>query len=422
MVSMEVLMDILVLDRQGYSVRAISRKTGIHRNTVKKYLEAGGPPVYRKQKRKASILDAYRPAIRDWLAEDNFRATWIYERLKPLGYTGSYDTVKEYVRLVKEQASRVAYLRFETIPGEQGQMDWADFQVEEPDGRISTVFLFVFVLGYSRALYAEFVPRCTLESFLDAHIRAFAYLGGVPTEILYDNMKHVVRGRKDGRVEFNVEFLHFAHHYRFRPRACPPYSPWVKGKAERPIDYLRERFWRGYGFESIDKTNRDLLSWLDETANERVHGTHGQPVRVRWDEEKASLGQMPRVAYDTSVKVFRKVYRDCRIRYNGNGYVLPHHVVGKRVMLKVKNGTIRFFDDDDLLVTYTEAQGKGQVVSNRFFYDQLRRDREQGRRKYGRAKGKATRGLVSSSLFPQVQHRPLAHYEQLVEGGGTWNN
>ena len=131
---------------------------------------------------------------------------------------------------------------------------------------------------------------------------------------------------------------------------------------------------------------------------------------------------MPRVAYDTSVKVFRKVYRDCRIRFNGNGYVLPHHVVGKRVMLKVKNGTIRFFDDDQLLATYTEAQGKGQVVCNRFFYDQLQRDREQGRRKYGRAKGKATRGLISSSLFPQVQHRPLAHYQQLVEGGGTWNN
>jgi len=422
MVTMEVLMDILVLARQGYSVRAIARKLGIHRKTVKKYLEAGGPPVYRKRKRKGSILDPYRGVIRDWLAEDNFRATWIYERLRSLGYTGSYDTVKSYVREVKEQASRIAYVRFETIPGEQGQMDWGDFQVVGPGGRISTVYLFVFVLGYSRALYGEFVPRCTMEAFLDAHIRAFAYLGGVPAEVLYDNMKHVVRGRKDGRVEFNVEFLHFAHHYRFRPRACPPYSPWVKGKVERPMDYIRERFWRGYPFESMEKTNRDLLRWLDETANERVHGTHGQPVRVRWEREKLSLGKPPPVAYDTSVKVFRKVYRDCRIRYNGNRYVLPHHVVGKRVMLKVKGGTIRFFHDDELLVTYAEAQGKGQVVSNPFFYEQLRRDREQGRRKYGRGKGKATRGLASSSLFPQVQHRPLAHYEQLVQGGGIWKS
>ena len=101
-------------------------------------------------------------------------------------------------------------------------MDWADFEVEEPDGTSVTLYLFVFVLGYSRALYAEFVRRSTLEAFLDAHIRTFEYLGGVPMEVLYDNMKQVVRGRKDGRVEFNVEFVHFAHHYRFLPRVCPP--------------------------------------------------------------------------------------------------------------------------------------------------------------------------------------------------------
>ena len=98
MVTMEGLMDILVLDRQGYSVPGIARKLGIHRKTVRKYLEAGGAPVYRKQKRKASILDAFRPAIREWLAQASYRATWVYDRLRSLGYTGSYETVKGYVR------------------------------------------------------------------------------------------------------------------------------------------------------------------------------------------------------------------------------------------------------------------------------------------------------------------------------------
>lgn len=217
-------------------------------------------------------------------------------------------------------------------------------------------------------------------------------------------------------------FVHFAHHYRFLPRACPPYSSWVKGKSERPIDYIRERFWRGYRFESVERANRDLRLRLNETANERVCGTHGQPVRLRWEEERARLGRRPPVEYDTSVKVFRKVYRDCRIRYNGSDYVLAHRVVGKRVMLKIKDGTIRFYHDDELLVAYPQARGKGEVVSNPFFYEQLRRDREQARRKYGRQKGTATRGLVNSSLFPQVQYRPLAHYEELVAGGGRWNN
>ena len=82
----------------------------------------------------------------------------------------------------------------------------------------------------------------------------------------------------------------------------------AKGKVERPTDYLRERFWRGDVFGSIDKTNKDVLIWLNETANERVHGTHRQPVRMRWEAEISSLGRLPAADYDTSIKVLRKVY------------------------------------------------------------------------------------------------------------------
>jgi len=81
---------------------------------------------------------------------------------------------------------------------------------------------------------------------MDCHIHAFLFFGGIPQEILYDNMKHVVTGKQNGRPVFNIEFLHFAHHYGFSPKLCPPYSPWVKGKVERPMDYIRGHFWRGY--------------------------------------------------------------------------------------------------------------------------------------------------------------------------------
>lgn len=123
-------------------------------------------------------------------------------------------------------------------------MDWGDFQVREANGqKTSKVYLFVLLLGYSRAMYAEFVLRCTLEAFMDSHIRAFQYLGGVPGEILYDNMKNVVTRRRGRRAEFNGEFLHFAHHYQFQPVACAPYRPWVKGKVERPTIWGALRMW-----------------------------------------------------------------------------------------------------------------------------------------------------------------------------------
>jgi hypothetical protein len=128
------------------------------------------------------------------------------------------------------------------------------------------------------------------------------------------------------------------------------------------------------------------------------------------------------VDYDTSLKLFRKVYKDCQVSYEGSRYVLLHQVVGKQVLLKIKEGKIRFFEDDKLLCSYPQAQEPHQLVSNPLFYEQLKRDKEQLRRKYGRLKGKASRGLSLGSLFPQVMVRPLAEYERLAQGGAVWSN
>jgi transposase len=417
-------MDIFALKRQGHSIRSIAKKLGIHRNTVKKYLARGELPKYTKEKRKGSLLDPYKQVIEDLLAEDAYQATWLCERVRQLGYAGGYDTVRRYVQSIKQQQRRLAYIRFETEPGRQAQMDWGEFQVQRSNGQSHRLYLFVLLLGFSRAMYAELVSHCTLEAFLDAHIRAFHYLGGVPQEILYDNMKNVVISRHGGQVKLNTEFVHFAHHYGFGPEVCPPYSPWVKGKVERPMHYIRERFWRGYAFDSLDRTNRDLLRWLTETANRRLHGTHRQPVQQRWQQEQSQLGPRPEVAYDTSLKVVRKVYKDCQVSYNGNRYVVPYHVVGKKILLKIKAGTIRFYDDQELLVTYQESQDTGSRIGQPGLYEKLLQDIAQRRRKYQqhKGKGKATQGVVTRSLFPQVAYRPLAEYDRLVAGGGVWTN
>ena len=422
MISWEVYMDIVTLHRQGLSARAIAKKLGIHRNTVKKYIQARQPPNHKITPRRKSLLAPYHQIIADFLDEDNYRATWIFGRLKQLGYSGGYGIVKNHVRKVKQKNQRQAYLRFETIPGLQGQMDWADFQVADFKGGGFTVYLFVLVLGFSRAMFAMFVDRCTLQAFMDAHISAFHYLGGVPMEMLYDNMKQVVLSRKEGAPVFNIEFSHFARHYGFKPIACPPYSPWVKGKVERPVDYIRESFWRGYSFTRIEQANRDLLSWLSETANRRKHGTHRQLVDMRWQQEQRSLSPCPASDYDTSIKEYRKVYKDCSISYDASSYQVPPDVVGKKILLKVKDGIIRFYDDDRLLATHAQATEKGSWVTNDAITAQILRQRQNGKKRYGRTKGKATRGLVNASLFPQVLYRPLSEYEQFAQGGAPWIN
>ena len=422
MISKEVFMDIVAMYRTGHSIRKIARVTGIHRNTIKKYIKGDLFPQYQKKKSKESILGPYQQIIKDYLEQDNYQATWIFERLKKMGYRGSYDTIKIYVRKIKEQKSRLAYVRFETEPGLQAQVDWGDFQIQEPNGNTTTIYAFIMLLGYSRAMYIEFVDQCTLEVFMDCHIKAFRYFKGIPAEILYDNMKNVVLGKENGKPIFNNEFLHFSHHYGFQPRVCPPYSPWVKGKVERPLDYVRERFWRGYNYSSMQRTNEDIISWMNDTANQRIHGTHHQPIKKRWEEEIACLGKLPLFDYDTSIKAFRKVYKDCQLSYNGNRYVVPYHVVGKKVMLKIKDKLIRIYHDQELLASYREPTGKKHLLGDPKFYEQLKEDKEQVRRKYGKNKGKATRGLTNGSLYLKVAYRPLLEYEQYANGGVLWNS
>jgi transposase len=124
---MEVHMDILSLRRQGFSKRYIAKKLGIHRNTVTKYLLMRTAPGYAKPRAKPSILDPYKPLICSLLDQDDYRATWILDRIQAAGYSGGYDTLKIYVRKIKKRLTRLAYTRFETSPGLQGQVDWADF-------------------------------------------------------------------------------------------------------------------------------------------------------------------------------------------------------------------------------------------------------------------------------------------------------
>jgi hypothetical protein len=256
-----------------------------------------------------------------------------------------------------------------------------------------------------------------MTTFLDCHQNAFRFFGGAPSEILYDNMKNVVVRRHVGRAQFNTTFLDFCAHFGFSPVACPPYSPWYKGKVERPIDYLRERFWRGYAYTDLERSNRDVCDWNFSVASQRVHGTTKEQVSLRFTREQPHLGALAERSYDTSEKVFRKVYKDCQISFGGNRYVVPHTLVGRVALLKIKNGALRIYDDATLCAEYRIPEGKGELLSHPRFYEALREDREQRERRYRIpfGKAKATRGLLKEGLiYETVQRRPLDVYDALL--------
>ena len=379
------------------------------------------------------------PADRTVPGDAQYRASTIYDRLRRQGFTGGYEIVKRAVRTIRAEHQCKAYMRFETEPGVQAQVDFGEFAVEEPDGAIRRYFLFALILGYSRMLYAELLERCDMVSFLEAHQRAFAVLGGAPLEVLYDRMRNVFLRQLVGKVEFTQSLVEVATHYGFTPRVAPAYAPWVKGKIERPMDFVRESFWRGYAFTDLLTANHDLAHWLAEKA-ERVHGTTHERVDERFARERPHLLGLPPHPCDVSERLYRDVRKDCTIPVYGNRYVVEHTLVGHRVVVRVRGDQLRVFEDARLVVTYTIPQGKGHLVQDPRFYAALRADKEQQKRKFGRgegrrkSKGRAWKKTTSPSrptnpidvmrvqvstdvasvgLALEVQHRSLTDYAAL---------
>jgi transposase len=415
MMTREVRMDIVMLHRQGLSKRQIAKRLGIHRGTVSGYLERGGQPPPPPASRRGSVLGAFADRIKAWMEEDDYHATWMHQRLKVLGFEGGVRAVQRFVRGVRDRLVRKAFLRFETEPGQQAQVDFAELAVVDESGEtVAKYHMFLMVLGFSRKRYAELLLRPDLTNFMEAHQRAFRFFGGVPAEILYDCMKTVVIRRRGKEPQWNEGFHSFAEHTGFVPRLCPPYASWVKGKVERPIRFIREGFWRGYRCASLHSGNRDLLAWLLEQES-RIHGTTCQSIAERFEAERAHLGPLPRTDFDTSARHFRSVGKDCIARFDRNCYMVPHRAVCKEVLVRVKDGLLRVFDGAELLVAYQIPEGHGHLVTDPELVRALREDPEQNRMKYRRPpeghKGKArTLGPVATPWAVTVQYRPIADY------------
>jgi transposase len=220
-------LDILMLKRRGMSQRTIAKKLGISRNTVKRYLENPEFPATRTAPRtRKSLLDPYRDTLQTWLEEDmDYTATWIYDHLRAMGFHGSYEIVKRTVASLKAERQKIAYMRFETEPGYQAQVDFGEFQVDNANGTIKKLYLFSMILGYSREIYGELIERCDMPSFLDCHIRAFDHFGGVPNQILYDRMRNVFIGKVAGKNKFNDTLMVLPCTTVLSRRLPPPTRP-----------------------------------------------------------------------------------------------------------------------------------------------------------------------------------------------------
>ena len=292
-IRLEEWVDIVSLHRQGLSIRAIARRLGVSRNTVRAALRRDGPPKRAPQHRPRSKLEPFRDYLLARLAEfPELSAEVLLEEIRAMGYSGGRTILKEFT-LPYRVRRREPVVRFETPPGQQAQVDWAHLGVHAIGGKPAQLYLFVMVLGFSRALYAEVTTSMGMEPFLSAHVRAFVAFGGVPEQLLYDNAKTVVLSRGRGGPVFHPALLDFAGTCGFSPKVCRPYRAKTKGKVERTIGYVRDRFFVGRTFADVADLETQLGAWIDGVANARTHKTTGERPVDRLAREK--LAALPPV-------------------------------------------------------------------------------------------------------------------------------
>jgi len=360
------LMMILDLHRQGLKVAAIARHVGVDRKTVRKYIARGlEPPRYGPRQPRFRAIDKHVAYLRARLAEyPGLTAQRLHREIAGLGYAGGYSMVRDEVRALRPAGGGKGYaVRFETLPGEQAQVDFAQFRVsftDEPDV-VHIVWLFSIVLGYSRLIWGRFAHRQTMQTVLACHKAAFEAFGGVPRQILYDRMKTAVIGEDaDGQVVYNRTLGELAHHYGFLPKACRPYRPETKGKVERPFRYIREDFFLGGVFRNLDDLNLQFKDWLGDVANPRLHATTGRIVNEAFAEEKPTLLLLPLIPFGAVLSLERRISREGMVSIGGNYYSVPDATRRRMVEVHSMADEIKIFEGDRLIASHPVLNGRRQ--------------------------------------------------------------
>ena len=222
--------------------------------------------------------------------------------------------------------------------------------------------MFVMTLGWSRACYVELVRRADTAAFIQCHVNAFEYLGGVPQRCLYDNAKVVTLGRDEGKQPiWNQRMLDFAMRVGFETRLCQPYRAQTKGKVKSGVKYVKGNMWPSIRFTDDADVNRQGLEWCDSVANRRIHGT---THRVPWEmlvEERAHLGRLPgRASLAPYLREDRKVARDGFVSWEGSRYGVHWKWVGRIVQVGQRQGTLEIWAADERIAVHPRAQRPGQ--------------------------------------------------------------
>jgi len=352
MLERKTVFEIHRLKDMGLSNSQISRNLGVGRDTVSRCLK--NPERRPANRVKSSILDPYKQFIEGILEEHSeIPATVIMRCISKQGYAGCIRTLRYYVTGRRKENGRKTFMRFESPPGKQMQLDWGYFGTITYGKAKRKLYAFAITESFSRMLYVEFTHSQKQAVLHQCLLNAFAFFNGTPQEVVVDNMVTAVIERQGRLVRFNDSFLDFLRPLKINPVACNVRSPQEKGKIERNIQYIRQNFWPLRQITDLADANTQVRRWLDETANVRIHGSTGEkPVEKFFN---VRLSPLPEYLPDCRDTVSVMAHKDFAVRYDNNFYTVPPWTVGKQLILKADNEIVSIFYKDKAVAVHTRC-------------------------------------------------------------------
>lgn len=375
--------------RAGSGDRETARAMGVGRNTAAKYrawakqhgwlelsselpdaatIQAHVHEIRVRAEPSLSRLEPYREYIQD-LRGQGVEIAVIRQRLEQeRQFKCSYASLWRYIRQMEWTVEDIdLVVRVETKPGEEAQVDFggAGRMYDPGTGQRRKAWAFIMTLSWSRHQYVRFVFDQKVETWLECHRLAFESFGGVPKRVVLDNLKAAIVKACFDDPQVQRAYRECAEHYGFLIAPCRVRKPQHKGKVENGVHYIQRNFLAGRHFDTVEcdvrTANREVQTWVRETAGRRVHGTTKQPPLERFATvEREKLAPLPEKAFEVVEWLECKLHRDCHIVFDGSFYSAPYRLAGQFLSVRATRREVSIYDCEfNRVATHTRAEVPG---------------------------------------------------------------
>jgi len=353
MIKPREVFEIHRMANEGLCITNIARLLRLSRKTISKYLK--DPSLKKTIVKRPSKLDPFKNEIARLLEIDStVSAVVIYHHITKLGFDGEISTLRKYLREVRGAfKKKQPFIRFESLPGQQLQIDWGHFGSIAYGNTKRRLYCMAVVECHSRLLYLEFTHSQRQETLHRCLLHAFVFFKGTTSEIVHDNMLTAVIERDGTLIRYNESFLGFLRPFKITPRACNVRKANEKGKVESSIKYIRNNFFPLRSFSDLQDVQAQATDWRDSVANQRIHSATGEKPADRFQRDK--MTSLPELLPDCRDTDISRVYCDFSVRFDCNNYTVPPWSIGKKVVVKADNETLTVYYKDKPIAVHNRS-------------------------------------------------------------------